>query len=188
LRWPEFGARCTEEMATGGSGGCNRWQPGQLELRLIGARGRGDRGECMGCSPTVGANGDERKPAGSGRTTASTSGPRGGASPMRFQRRAGALEVWLGRGSCDSVGLLWKKKSRRQRSTMGSGSRRRRRCLAVRDGAAQARRGGWSRATESTRARAASSSALYRARQLALACRARTSRGGGLAMPGLAWP
>jgi hypothetical protein len=96
LRWPEFGARCTEEMATGGSGGCNRQQPGQLELRLIGARGRGDRGECMGCSPTVGANGDERKPAGSGRTTASTSGPRGGASPMRFQRRAGALEVWLG--------------------------------------------------------------------------------------------
>jgi hypothetical protein len=96
LRWPEFGARCTEEMATGGSGGCNRRQPGQLELRLIGARGRGDRGECMGCSPTVGANGDERKPAGSGRTTASTSGPRGGASPMRFQRRAGALEVWLG--------------------------------------------------------------------------------------------
>jgi hypothetical protein len=96
LRWPEFGARCTEEMATGGSGGCNRRQPGQLELRLIGARGRGDRGECMGCSPTVGANGDERKPAGSGRTTASTSVPRGGASPMRFQRRAGALEVWLG--------------------------------------------------------------------------------------------
>jgi hypothetical protein len=34
------------------------------------------------------------------------------------------------------------------------------------------------------RARAASSSALYRARQLALACRARTPRGGDLAMPG----
>jgi hypothetical protein len=39
------------------------------------------------------------------------------------------------------------------------------------------------RGSATARARAASSSALYRARRLALACRAQTPRGDGLAMP-----